>query len=628
MAHLGSHLSDEQMVALLDGEAEKNSAAQARAHLETCWQCRSRMHDIEASVRTFVEARELVRPEAEQLPPAPVEQFRQRLMHHAAQQEPGTQTSFVETVAMLLRPARIFVASHRRAALAAVAAVAILLATFTDLINTTASAESILLRAQTFESRRAPGSGQVARTSVHVQSFNRVTHAARDLGSIAWVQDSATAASEVDAKSPALANQTQILRDDAEAGGWIARWMQQASDLAPNTGIYLASRHWRPEVSVREFRKLIEARGATGTSVEHGDGLYTVHYPFAANHISGIAEALLSVRSNDFEPVRVSLITGSGEAQTEYRFESVGFAVSARTPELAKVFDSASTANDATARTPHDLPGPTFRPVPVAYLATTPTEVEVAAIAALHKVDACLGEEVNVFPMSDGSVMVQGLVDRTERRDAIRRALSNVHGDFTVHVITPGEVHSAADLLTPPDQIPARSPAGGHASTMTLADLSSEQMPIYVQLMAHFSANGRSHDDAQEQVAAFSNELVNSARQSLLHAWAMKRLDHEFPAERTASLSPEQSRTIEQIRSDHRRWIAILSRRQREMLAQIGVEAVAGKPLPDDASSDLILQTAEAENSLIRSLFTVSSDGGDTSGALSRLLSLLEQLGG
>ena len=191
-----------------------------------------------------------------------------------------------------------------------------------------------------------------------------------------------------------------------------------------------------------------------------------------------------------------------------------------------------------------------------------------------------------------------------------------------------GDVPVLADALLD------RPPAGHRPANMTLADLSSEQMPLYSALMAHFSAGGASHDEAQNRLAAFSNELVNSARQTLLHAWALKKLDREFATQRMTSLSPQSIADIVRMKADHQRWIVILSRRQSELLAQTGINAASngnGQSSDDNAPSksfsDKTLHDAETESELIRSLFTVNSDANDTNESLTRLMTLLRQMG-
>jgi hypothetical protein len=48
------HLSDEEILLVLDGEASRRSAKQARAHLAACWLCRSRLAELESTIGDFV----------------------------------------------------------------------------------------------------------------------------------------------------------------------------------------------------------------------------------------------------------------------------------------------------------------------------------------------------------------------------------------------------------------------------------------------------------------------------------------------------------------------------------------------------------------------------------------------
>jgi len=51
-----AHLSDEVLLLGADGELSRRRAAQARAHLASCWVCRTRMAEIENAIRDFVRA--------------------------------------------------------------------------------------------------------------------------------------------------------------------------------------------------------------------------------------------------------------------------------------------------------------------------------------------------------------------------------------------------------------------------------------------------------------------------------------------------------------------------------------------------------------------------------------------
>lgn len=56
MRDLNTHPSDQDLLLVTDGEATERRAAELRAHLEACWQCRARMAEIEATIFAFVRA--------------------------------------------------------------------------------------------------------------------------------------------------------------------------------------------------------------------------------------------------------------------------------------------------------------------------------------------------------------------------------------------------------------------------------------------------------------------------------------------------------------------------------------------------------------------------------------------
>jgi len=48
------HLSDEDILLVLDGESSRKLARSAQAHLAACWECRSRMGELEGTIGAFV----------------------------------------------------------------------------------------------------------------------------------------------------------------------------------------------------------------------------------------------------------------------------------------------------------------------------------------------------------------------------------------------------------------------------------------------------------------------------------------------------------------------------------------------------------------------------------------------
>jgi hypothetical protein len=49
-----SHLSDEDILLVIDGEASRRCAKQAHAHLTACWSCRGRLRELESTIADFV----------------------------------------------------------------------------------------------------------------------------------------------------------------------------------------------------------------------------------------------------------------------------------------------------------------------------------------------------------------------------------------------------------------------------------------------------------------------------------------------------------------------------------------------------------------------------------------------
>src|SRR5271154_2266057 len=85
MLSSNSHLTDQDLLLLADGELSSARAAQVRGHLTACWGCRARMAEVETTVTNFARAhRQSLDP---QLPPiaGPRALLKARLAEMAAQ---------------------------------------------------------------------------------------------------------------------------------------------------------------------------------------------------------------------------------------------------------------------------------------------------------------------------------------------------------------------------------------------------------------------------------------------------------------------------------------------------------------------------------------------------------------
>jgi hypothetical protein len=100
------HLSDEDILLVLDGESSRGLARRAQAHLAACWECRSRMGELEGTIEAFVSFhRRTLNPESDPElpdPKGPTALLRARLAE-AASERPTLTSSFFLRLPVLAR---------------------------------------------------------------------------------------------------------------------------------------------------------------------------------------------------------------------------------------------------------------------------------------------------------------------------------------------------------------------------------------------------------------------------------------------------------------------------------------------------------------------------------------------
>jgi hypothetical protein len=89
------HLSDEDILVVLDGESSRGLARSAQAHLAACWECRSRMGELEGTIEAFVSLhRRALDPELPD-PKGPTALLRARLGQAAAEKSNFASSPFL-----------------------------------------------------------------------------------------------------------------------------------------------------------------------------------------------------------------------------------------------------------------------------------------------------------------------------------------------------------------------------------------------------------------------------------------------------------------------------------------------------------------------------------------------------
>jgi hypothetical protein len=620
---LPPHLGDEQLMAYLDGELPRAEMQSSRAHIDSCWTCRGRLSALHGRIEAFLDTQAALQTDTSPERDQRIRQFRERLAHHAVEIE--SQLTFADRIRGYAGSVIDALAHHRRAALAALVAACVLVAMFTDVWNTKVSADTVLARAADYEAASQPRPGKVVRIAIRVERIHRASGGTVQLGEITTLEDSLTPAESVSVQTASGAQRVITVADPADLDGIQPALALIDSELPRSLAAYLATQHWPMNFSVVSFGRLIAARGSSAATANRQGNVFALHFPFAPNHESGISQIQLLVEARNYAPVGLSLFTAaSGE---EYRFTRETLTMEPRTTELARLFGAPDVPERVRTHAAPRIP----KLAPLTYEISRASIEEVHLATALHKADACLGEEIRIFPMSDGSLLVQGLVETTERRDQIHEALRAVDPVLRTQIYLPRELKSGSQLFRSPFKALEFHSGQPLTSGATLADLSSQRMPMYHELYQHFSKPGVSPEDTEKQINAFSNEAVTLARQTFLHAWALKKLDDEFSERRTLGLPAASLAEIEHMRQDHRQWIASLSHRQSSMLSQVmqappsGLAADPRSSAAQDADS--LIRLAQEQNELVHALFTVSSNPAETEPTLARLLLVLHRMG-
>lgn len=631
------HLEDAELVAYLDGELVDDAQPQARAHLESCWPCRSRLNAVQDSIGNFLRVRQSLLPE--EVPPSgpAVEQFRGRLAQHR-------QVSDVSSLSFKLklwewrarwRLAWSVLEQHQRPVVALVVAGILLAVVVADPFQWTVSADAILSRASAYELLHVRLASDVVRSSVRVERVELATQTVTPIGQIEMAEDCLSSDIYIVARSSSGQWERETVEDFYERFTAFPFDSQFEQPLLQ----YVTARQWFPDVSISEYRKLIAGRGDDQAFAARRGGVFELRHPFAPAHESGIIETSLRLDAATYAPLQVNIVAAHGDAQWEYRLIRTSFEFVTRTPELARLFSGAkSDAPLLRTRTP--LPSgsaamsASARPRPLSYFNSKATDAEVAAAAALHELDACLGEEINVFPMTDGSLLVQGLVDWPRRKEAIERALRALNRPPQVEMYTPVELQTGVALYDPPDRMPENQspPATERIPMITLGNPSGGTVPMYDRLFEHFQARATAsgspveRTDIQRQVAAFCNQVVTLSQQALLHAWALRRLDIEFSPPRVTGLSASALQQVDRMRTDHRQWIRKTSSRLIDMISPVAPESVGSSAGQVSQQSAALLQRVIEQNDLVRALFASSARASNPGADVTRLVALLQQI--
>ena len=561
------HISDDILLALLDGELSVGNTRRANRHLESCWGCRARFEQVERTIVRIVGYRKHLA--APFLPPPPG--GRDKFLAQLDQLIDEAKIPWGSTPFSVLSPTFVTKMNPILATVAVVVLATVMLLLIWVRGAPTVSASELLQRAEVWD--RQP----VAATQIGVVFQKVRIHTKKRTTERTLYRDVAGR------RKPRLAAPRQV---DAEV-----------NEVLERAGIDL-----QQPLSAASFREWHDQLAEKTDEVKHTgpDNLMLV----TDTDFTNIKESSLSVRKADFHPIaRHVLMRDSEEIDI---FELNYDVLSWDAINTVALFEE-----------------PAVAPVPPKPAATppivNPLETELAVRYALHEIGADLGEPIDIQTRAQGpaSVSVVGIVPSAERKQqllAVLQGIPHVAAQFqTEEEAAAQELHAPVTRVeprivtthSPIDKELLESLGGPEA----VQNFSNQAIAVTEDLMAHawalrhlaerYSAPGSNGElelspssrrmlqamegDHRRAMRGQLSELTTLLRpvlQSMVEEAAL-----ESPPESTAALSPFSG-------AEKVQHLAL------ELLSGAGSPDPTGQILPAKSAQELLAALRGLENSL------------------------------
>jgi hypothetical protein len=204
---------------------------------------------------------------------------------------------------------------------------------------------------------------------------------------------------------------------------------------------------------------------------------------------------------------------------------------------------------------------------------------EIDARYALHRIRACMGEQIEYTADSSGYVFVRALVDTDARKQELQQALEGIPWLHT-RIRTIQESVNEAHARSFRENLSVASPQLSHATLVIPNDV------------------------PRDRFLEISRDAVADSALCMQHAWAMRRLWDGYPAARIALLPPESQRELRAMLTDHAsEWRQVLASLQNRVAPILNAQRLPPASAPSEPAIDLFAQAKELDR-LTRALFS------------------------
>jgi hypothetical protein len=577
------HLGEDELLLHFDGELTGKAADAARAHLQECWECHTRLKLLEDAVTDFMQDRAADLDRVSALPPHAAVEFRSKLHREAA----DTRPPWTRRLAAALEPWRPWALAGAVLGLAALGFLGI-----GSNGPSTVSANEFLQRA---EQRETAALRQVAAPVVYQKL--RVRKAAGNAATVEVWSDRQNARVYQRGDVQSWRGLEAIYRSNGFTGG---------PPLSP-----VAFLTWRNGLALKKDE-------VTRAKLDDGSDAIRLRTSAPAKHGAGqVREATLLIRTRDMHPVGQQLGTDDGAIElTELAYQVLPLAV------VGTALFEPPRALPAPLPSPFDIgpPAVDFPHPAVPEPATVSLDdVEVEVQYFLHRLGACRGEEITVGRSAAGHIRVSGIVDSGERKRELQLALAE-QAQVDLELRSVEEVAAA---------LPAHETVAATAHAM---EVRSQGIPIEDELK-HYFASAPEGDGGLAASLRFANRGLSGVQTAMLEAWALRRLAEGYGPQRARDLRPFSISLLTQMVEDHNHELASQLARVRGEMAPVlagifGIKPRAVQPEPTAGWTQSALRTFGAVRrvaSLTQALLAGDNSAAPPQPAAQELLDHLEE---
>lgn len=288
---------------------------------------------------------------------------------------------------------------------------------------------------------------------------------------------------------------------------------------------------WQITPSAEQFHALI-APASPSAMRQEGDN-YAIQYRDPASDLrQGLMEATLILRRRDLHPVEEDLVLRDrGEL---HRYRLIESSYDHYTPAQMR-HDVFVPDQELSPDVGETSSSGEHLPEAIVPFVANPNLI-VQALYLLSRVGADMNGETRV-QISNGRLIITGIVASRERRNEILHALNPFHGEpgVVIRLLTPDQIHALPQNLHSKRMVEVIQPAGG-------------TIPLDHQVRQLLNSQGITPQHMNEAVEHFSQQVLENADTAQQHAWALRQIATRFTVAEIGHLTPEAQRE----------WVAVV----------------------------------------------------------------------